>query len=172
METERYMIINNYDNYEVSNYGNVKNRNTGRILTPNFDGYYYNVNLSKDGKQKTIRIHRLVAIAFLDNPLNYKCIDHIDLNKLNNRVDNLRWVSYSINGFNIDKKKRDNCTSRFKGVSLDKKLNKYRACICINRKTLYLGLYDNEIDAAVKYNEKLQELIIEVVRNNNINIDI
>lgn len=172
MEYETYLLINDYENYEVSNYGNVRNKNTGRILTPNFDGYYYNVNLSKNGKQKTVRIHRLVALAFIENFNNYRCIDHIDLNKLNNRVDNLRWVSYSINMFNVDKKKRDKCTSKFKGVCYIERLRKYKAYICVNKTIYYLGLYDNEIDAAIKYNEKAGELILERIKINNINIDI
>jgi len=168
---EIYSEIKDYEElYEVSTLGNVRNIKTNRVLIPNFDGYYYNVNLSKNGKQRTIRIHRLVAIAFLENPNEYKCIDHINLNKLDNRVDNLRWVSYSINMFNIDKRKKNNCSSKYKGVCFDKRLKKFRAYICINKNIMYLGLYENEIDAAIKYNEKAMECITELIKINNIDI--
>ena len=94
--------------YQVSNLGRVKSlkRETWghnkyykeeRILVQNVRNYcnhsHYGVNLAKDGKYKTHRVHRLVAQAFIPNPENKPEIDHIDTNPLNNRVDNLRWVT-------------------------------------------------------------------------------
>lgn len=60
-------------------------------------GGYYNVALSLDGKKKTYPIHRLVAQAFIPNPLNKSQVNHIDGNKGNNNVDNLEWVTGSEN---------------------------------------------------------------------------
>lgn len=100
--------------YQVSNLGNVKSLDCrvnfkdnsqnykrlkkGKILkkTINTKGYYY-VNLSKQSKVKNIKIHRLVANAFVSNPNNYNIVNHIDGNKLNNRFDNLEWCTFSHN---------------------------------------------------------------------------
>lgn len=60
------------------------------------DGYKQ-VNLSKNGKYTTYKIHRLVALTFIPNPNNYPVINHIDGDKQNNRVDNLEWCTRSEN---------------------------------------------------------------------------
>jgi hypothetical protein len=54
---------------------------------------YLKVRLSKNGKAKTYRVHRIVAEAFLENPNNYKEVNHIDENKTNNNVNNLEWCT-------------------------------------------------------------------------------
>lgn len=54
---------------------------------------YYVVALWKDGKKKHFRIHRLVALHFVENPNNYSMVNHKDENKLNNKVENLEWCS-------------------------------------------------------------------------------
>ena len=85
--------------YQVSNYGNVRSfsrwKNGGLLKFGKTKTGYYFVNLVKNGRKdvKDFRVHRLVAIAFLDNPKNLPEVNHIDGNKLNNHVDNLEWVS-------------------------------------------------------------------------------
>jgi hypothetical protein len=82
--------------YEISNFGNVKSFKYGkekiRKLRNDKDGYLL-INLCKDKKVKTFKIHRLVAQAFIPNPDNKPQINHIDGNKSNNKVDNLEWVT-------------------------------------------------------------------------------
>jgi hypothetical protein len=90
MFAEEYKDISNYENYEVSNLGNVRNKKTGRILKSYNKGGYYVVGLS-DIKTKTLQIHRLVCQAFVPNPENKPQVNHIDKNGLNNNVMNLEW---------------------------------------------------------------------------------
>lgn len=58
---------------------------------------YLSVSLRKDGKQKRFYVHRLVAEAFIENPMNLREVNHIDENKSNNNVSNLEWCSHSYN---------------------------------------------------------------------------
>ena len=86
--------------YEVSNSGRVKSIRFGkeRILKLGTDRYgYLYVILAKNNKQKTFRIHRLVAEAFIPNPDNLPMINHRDENKSNNNVENLEWCDNKYN---------------------------------------------------------------------------
>ena len=90
-EQEFWKPISKYENYEVSNLGKVKNKNTGRILRSANKGGYCVVGLSLNSKIKTCQVHRLVALAFIPNPENKAHVNHKDKNGLNNRVENLEW---------------------------------------------------------------------------------
>ena len=85
-------------NYSVSFCGIIKNDKTGRILkqTEKKDGYLL-ATLSINGKRKLMYVHRLVAIAFVPNPLGKREVNHKDGNKSNNGVPNLEWVTSSEN---------------------------------------------------------------------------
>lgn len=103
-EKEIWKDIKGYEGlYQVSNLGNVKSLNYGRtckerILIPcKKPNGYLNVELSKNCICKKFYVHRLVAKAFIENPDNLPQVNHIDENKLNNRVDNLEWCSYEYN---------------------------------------------------------------------------
>ena len=96
---EIYKDIQGYeDKYQISNLGNVYSLITNKILKPRLtlDGYYQ-VDLCKNGVKKHLYIHRLVAQSFLDNPKNYKIINHKDENSTNNIVSNLEWCNSTYN---------------------------------------------------------------------------
>jgi len=94
---ELWKTIKDYENYEISNFGNVKNKKTGRILNLYKKKNYYLVYLyNKEGKKAKL-VHRLVANAFIENPNNYPQINHKDENSLNNCVDNLEWCTAKYN---------------------------------------------------------------------------
>ena len=99
---EKWKVINDYPNYLISDRGRVLS--VGRVYKAhgrkvelpnelkaiNVNGRGYpTVKLYKYGKYKSIAVHRLVAQAFIPNPL--RCVKHIDGNKLNNHVTNLKW---------------------------------------------------------------------------------
>lgn len=94
---EQFKPIPEHKNYEVSNYGNVRNVKTGQNLNPSYNrkNKNYCVGLKGGLKYKTYTIHVLVAMAFLDFvPVDSrKRVFHIDENTANNRVDNLRIKS-------------------------------------------------------------------------------
>ena len=88
-------------------------------------------------------------------------VDHIDGDKTNNVVSNLRWATRGEN--RINSKKKALCSSNFKGVRYNAKKNSYWASI---ENDIYLGYFKNEIDAAKAYDKKAKEMYGEYARLN------
>ena len=93
--------------YQASNHGRIRSvdhtdslgrSRKGQVLSQRMHpaGYLY-VNLWKDGKRQTHKVHRLVAISFIPNPCNKQEINHIDEDKTNNNVKNLEWCTHKEN---------------------------------------------------------------------------
>ena len=100
-----------------------------------------------EGKKKIIYMHRF--ILDITNPK--EIVDHVDGNGLNNIKKNIRICNTFENARNS--RSRENKSSIYKGVHFNKKSNKWRAMICINNKSMHLGMFDNEEDAGKKYDE-------------------
>jgi len=100
---------------------------------------------NNSGRRTTIRMHREVLRASLA-----EMVDHKDRNGLNNQKENLRRATRSQNQANT--RKKSGCASRFKGVSLDRRDGRWYSRIKVEGRTLQLGRFDSEREAAVAYN--------------------
>ena len=140
---EIWKKIEEYTNYSVSNFARVRNDDCGRIMTINVRdedakgsaGYCY-VCLTGE-TSKNFRLHRLVALAFIPNPNNYPCVNHIDGNKENNSVENLEWCSQLHNTQSLNTKKKFGCIS-------PKPNNRFDACVSIQGVRYMFGSKDRE----------------------------
>ena len=99
MSVEEMADIQGYEGlYKIDRKGNVYRKNKNRMLKPAPTNWgYLTVDLHKNGKGKTHKVHRMVAMAFIPNPDNKALVNHKDGNKLNNSVENLEWCTYSEN---------------------------------------------------------------------------
>ena len=158
---EMWRSVDGFLNYQISNTGNVRNANTGRILKTHEhrDGYVI-VDLRADDKRTSCKIHRLVAKAFIVNPDNKAQVDHIDNDRQNNYVNNLRWATAQENRRNR-RKALIPTTSKYIGVHWNKQHQKWCAQIRINKKCIHIGYFINPKDAARAYNKRVVGLATE-----------
>lgn len=93
----KWKILKENENYSINEKGEIKNNITKKILSPsiNKDSGYYQIDLWKNNKSRKYTLHRLVANNFIPNLENKPTVDHIDGNRLNNNISNLRWATYS-----------------------------------------------------------------------------
>ena len=98
MNTKRIIINNIETDYTIDTCGNVYSIKRNKYIKPipDKDGYL-RVNIYVDKKMYTKRVHRLVAMAFIENPLNLPVVNHKDCNILNNNASNLEWVTIQYN---------------------------------------------------------------------------
>ena len=113
-----------------------------KYMKPNSQGYK-TIQLW-NGKHYTYTVHRIVAWVFLDLDIHNSTqqVDHIDRNRLNNHITNLRIVSSLQNNWNLPP-----C----KGYTLNKINNKWKAQIRVKGKQIWLGDYDTENEASQAY---------------------
>ena len=100
METiEEWKLIDGFKKYEISNKGRIRRLYLKgyKYRKPVIQSGYCSVTFSIGLEFKKYSIHRLVALAFIDNKYNKPCVNHIDGNGLNNNVSNLEWCTYSEN---------------------------------------------------------------------------
>ena len=147
--------------YSISNTGFIKNKRTGRILSPFMDkDGYFRVHLNTD---RCVRpIHRLVAKAFIPNPENKPHVNHKDGNKQNNHVDNLEWCTALENNTHALKTGLRNISRPVKIIETGETFNSIRECANT------LGAKPQNVQAAANHSSNhhtVQGLHIEYVEH-------
>jgi hypothetical protein len=156
---EIFKDIPNYEGlYQVSNLGNVKSLKYSkeRILRKNSDkDGYLMVSIYKNKTPKRVKVHQLVAMAFLKHkPCGLKLVvNHINFIKNDNRVENLEIVTNRENS----NQKHLKSSSKYVGVSWSKANRKWKALIRLGKKRKYLGYFENEYDAHLAYQKELKQ---------------
>ena len=151
---EEYREIPGYPDYEVSNLGRVKNIKTGHIFKPTTGkGGYLVVGIRTCGIRKAFRIHKLVAMAFLDHVPDGTqrfVVDHINNDPLDNRLENLQIIT---NRLNVSKNiVRDLPTGVYQKPS-----GRYSAKISFGYESYYLGTFDTIEEASNAYQEVIKK---------------
>jgi|TARA_R110000824_G_scaffold21595_3_gene80516 hypothetical protein len=145
--------------YKASNLGRIRSLKFNKVkyLKPKLNSLgRHSVNLYKNGVPSTNnRISVLMAKAFLNHtPCGHKLVvDHIDNNKINDKLYNIQVITHREN---LSKDKKG--TSKYTGVSWDKKANKWKSEIRINPKKKWLGYYKKEQEAAQAYQNELKKI--------------
>lgn len=163
MENEIWKDIEGFEGrYQVSNLGNVrslryKNQKLVKKLTLRTNNHGYKVTgLGENGKTKFVLVHRLVAMAFIDNPNNYPIVNHKDENPLNNHVDNLEWCNYSYNriySMNMHPERREELVENLaKYTKRNKKGIPHKYCnrvAILDDNNEIIKIYENATKAAI-----------------------
>jgi hypothetical protein len=170
---ERWKDVKGFEGlYQVSNLGRVKSLSRKSKNAGSYNGYvtikerimkqtinrlgYHVITLFKDGNRNFKIVHRLVAESFIENPKNYKEVNHKDLDKSNNNALNLEWCNreQNINHFYNSKV----TSSKYKGVSYQKDRNKWLAYVVLNKVRVMLGRFDSEEEASIIRTEFIKQL--------------
>ncbi len=164
--------IKNFNNYWIDFSGNIYSESSNKILKPRSNGNgYFSFQLFKDGTLYTKLLHRLIAETFIPNLKNHPMVDHIDQNKLNNSINNLRWVTNQLNQHNT---KRNNIDLNIYKNSLNNKENyrvlfnfkkfkiKGRTFKNLNDAKLFRDLIQKQIN-----DNKIDPIFIELFKNEN-----
>lgn len=139
-------MYDKFPNYDVDEFGVVRNIKTNRVLHQHIDkdGYLRVAIYDKEHKQHRKLVHRLVAEAFIPNPDNLPQVNHKDGNKQNNSVDNLEWCTHS-----------ENQKHRFytlqKGLRRIVQVETQRSFQSIKTAGTICGIYPSNISRAIKH---------------------
>lgn len=180
---EEWKIVSEFPDYSVSNYGRVKRNETNHILSLYYPkGRYAYVCICSKNKKYNRRVHRLVAIAFIPNPLNKEEVNHKDYDIKNNRVDNLEWMTKLENmrysSENISKAKKGKKISDLGVINIVKAreeknknhhiyyLKKRWVVKIAYRETKYYKSF-SDLREAKKYRNKILRIVMEERKKKN-----
>lgn len=150
---EELFPIPNFSNYLISKSSKVYSTKSNIFLKPATDkrGYkWVSVVRDNDNKRLSIQVHQLMAITFLDHTPcgNDLVVDHINSNKSDNRLENLRVVTQRENN---QKERVGTGKSKYIGITWHKRSKVWQSQIGFKRKKLYLGSFKSEEEAAYRY---------------------
>ena len=140
-EKERYVL----EHYKIYQDGRVFSQMTNKFLKfrTDKDGYF-DVSLvyNSEGNRMPFRVHRLVALKYLEKPENYNVVNHKDLNKQNNNVDNLEWCTHQQNMMSGSCRERSSETQR-------KTHPNRKAVICIETQQIYSSMKEAQRETGI-----------------------
>lgn len=173
-QKEIWKDIPNFEGYyQASNLGRVRSLDRvrtyksgaskllkGKMLNPIMGNGYKQVTLTMKGRQKAFKISQLVAMAFLGHkPDGYKLVvDHINGNKLDDRVENLRIVTHRANVSTCFRTDNGTFSSEYVGIYWNINSLKWSSSIYYDGINIYLGSFDNETDASDAYQKALSKI--------------
>jgi len=158
---EIWKDIPGFHGYQASNLGRIKYLayNKIRITYGTIcDNGYYIFNIKKNDKRQRCYVHQLILLAFIGRPNEGEECDHIDRNRLNNKIKNLRWVTRKVNALN----KSAYSKSNYKGVYYRTRINKHGthnifSSIYVNNNNIYLGTFNTEEEAHKAYKQAFKK---------------
>ena len=170
--------------YEISSLGKIRNLQGKVLKTYVQNSGYEQIKINYQGLHIHKSIHRLVAEAFIPNPLNKEYVNHIDGNKLNNTVDNLEWCTNSENilharktglnpynkptlGLKLKPRSNNAKQSQYLGVHWDKSRQRWRAVVVLDKVKYLQKRYDSEYEAALARDECIKQYNLPLPLNFN-----
>ena len=160
---DEFVSIPDYQDYFINRKGEIlsKRQKKDRIMKPTINLGYYRLGLRINKQSKQVLVHRLLAKMFIPNPNNYYCVDHINRDRLDNRLENLRWCNYEKNNQNQCVGKTNK--SGYKHIYFESKNKKWRIVIIRNKKRVFDKLCKKLEDAVEFRNKILTELGEEII---------
>ena len=156
-----YARFKDYYNYIIFMNGKIYNKKKNRFIKSSVDKStgYFKLHLYKNKKEYTFYLHRILGECFIKNSHNLPTIDHIDRDRLNNKINNLRWSSITLQ--NINKNIQKNNKTGTIGVYFHKIKNIYRAIWRVDgkkfSKSFSQNKYENAKQLAINYRNKMVE---------------